>query len=95
LELYLCQKETEHDHKVSDHKLEPKCEFVMDHKMHHSTSECLQEVAVKEDEWEIGGDTLTNNNLYLLKTKSMRRQRARRVQRCIENDPKFTCFKPV
>ncbi len=34
-------------------------------------------------------------NIYvLIQTKMRKRQRARRVNRCIEHDPNYTCFKP-
>jgi len=32
----------------------------MDRKMYHLTSECLQEVVVKKDEWGIDGSILIN-----------------------------------
>lgn len=35
------------------------------------------------------------NKIYLLKKNKIMKQRSRRVQRCIEKNPDFTCFKPA
>lgn len=71
-----------------------KCENVQDHKMFHSNKKDQQE-GVDKEEGSVMVDVIDNDNVYLQTKTIMRRQRARRVARYIEQEPQYTCFKPA